>query len=107
MATFRRKGGGGRVKAPDGPVFLLTEQREKMRIFWLLRRERGGVFDRHPERIFVDAVGGDTGSAAVDDGADGNDEALFGNMLVNGVIGEAGEGVDGFVNLDFRFANAK
>ena len=28
---------------------------------------------------------------------------MFGYVLVDGVVGEAGEGVDGFVKLDFGF----
>ena len=42
----------------------------------------------------------------IDDSAYGNVQAALGDVLVNGVVGEAREGVGGFVNVDFGFVGA-
>ena len=77
-----------------------------MRIFGLAVREGQGGFDGGAERIFVDAIRRGARGAVVDDGADGNVEAALGYVLVNGIVGEAGEGVRGFVDVNFGFLGA-
>ena len=72
---------------------------------WLCARDKGG-FDGGAEGVFVDAIGGGTCGAVVDDGSNGNIEAALGDVLVDGVVGEAGERVGGFVDVDFGFVGA-
>ena len=55
------------------------------------------------EGFFVGFVGGGAGGAAIHNGADGNAEGVLGDVLVDGVVGEAGERVDRRVNFDFGF----
>ncbi len=55
-------------------------------------------FNRGVKRIFVETIGGGASGAAVDDGSNGDGDAVFGDVLVNGVIGEARECVDSFSN---------
>jgi hypothetical protein len=74
-----------------------------MRIFRLAVPERQRGFDGSTERIFVDAICGGAGGAVVDNGADGNVEAALGYVLVNGIVGEAREGVGCFVDVNFGF----
>jgi hypothetical protein len=82
-------------------IFLLAGHRQEARIFRLAVRERKRRFDRGAQRVFVDAIGGGAGGAAVDDGANGHGEAAFGDVLVDGVVGEARERVVDFVDVDF------
>jgi len=61
--------------------------------------ERG--FDCGAEGVFVNAIGGGAGGTAFSDGANGNCESVFGDVLVNGVVGETGQSAGDFVNVDF------
>jgi hypothetical protein len=74
-----------------------------MRILGLAVREGQGGFDGGTERIFVDAVRRGARGAVVDDGADRNVEAALGYVLMDGIVGEAGEGVRGLVDVNFCF----
>ena len=56
--------------------------------------------------MLIQAIGGNARGAAIDDGANGNGEAVFGHILMNGVVGEAGQRVDHFVDFDFGFRDA-
>ncbi len=62
-----------------------------MRIFGLAVGEGQRGFDGGAEGVFVDAIGGGACGAMVDDGSNGNVEAALGDVLVDGVVGEAGE----------------
>ena len=42
----------------------------------------------------------------IDDGANGDVEAALGDVLVDGVVGEARERVGGFVDVNFGFLGA-
>jgi len=77
-----------------------------MRIFWLAVRQGQGSLDGGAEGVFVDAICGGAGGAAVDYGSNGNVEAALGDVLVDGVVGEAGERVGGFVYVNFGFLGA-
>jgi len=60
-------------------------------------------FDRSAKRVFVNAIGGGARGAAVGDGSNGDSQTVLGDVLVNGVVGETGQGVRDFVNVNFRF----
>ena len=74
-----------------------------MRVFRLAvgKGERG--FDGGAKRIFVNAVRGHAGGAAVHHGANGHIQAPLGNVLVDGVVGKARERFGGFVDVHFGF----
>ena len=68
--------------------------------------KKRGVFEGGGERVLIQAIGGDARGTAVDDGANGNREAVFGDILMNGVIGKACQRVDHFVDFNFGFRDA-
>ncbi len=63
-----------------------------------------GRLDSAFQALIVKAVGGGAGGLAVKSNADGSNLVQFGNVLVNGIVGEAGEGEvgGGKDNLDVR-----
>ena len=107
--TLDRKGSlfsgerGGVLDEPvHGAITLSSRHRQEPRIFRLAVRERERSFGRGAERVFINAIRGGARSAAVDDGADGNRQPVFGDVLVNGVVGETRQSVGNFVHVDFR-----
>ena len=67
---------------------------------------RASVFDggdHAPQRFVVGLVGGGAGGAAVEHGAHGDGEHLLGDILVNGVVGEARQRVGDGADFDFGF----
>ncbi len=100
---FGGKSGGVFGETIHGAIALLCGHGEEARIFGLTVGEGERSFDGGAEGIFVDAIGGGTGGAAVGDSSNGNCETVLGDVLVDGVVGEAGESVGDFVNVDFGF----
>ena len=96
-------GGGGGEEAVYFANFLLREHGEKVGIFGLHAREGFGGGDDAAEGVEIGFIGGGAGGAAVEDSADGDDEILLGDVLVDGVIGEAGESGGDDVDFDFGF----
>ena len=70
-------------------------------MFRLAARERAGGGDDAAQRFVIGLVGGGARRAAVEDGAHGNGERLLGDVLVNGVVGEARERVGAGFDFDF------
>ena len=99
-----RRGVGGVLKiARDLGVFLRAGHGQQVGIVRLAARQRLRGFDHAPQRIVVGLVGGGARRAAVEDGAHGNGEHLLGDVLVNGVVGEARERVGDHADFDFGF----
>ena len=105
-ALFGGEGGGLFDEAVDAAIALLPGQGRGRGIFRLAVREGKRSFDGGAKRIFVDAIGGGAGGAAIDNGANGNGEAMLGDVLVDGVVGEARQSVGNFVDVDFGFFGA-
>ena len=102
-AVARRGSGGGGEVARDLGIFLRAGHGQQVGIFRLAAREQRGRGDHAAERVVVGLVGGGAGGAAVEDGAHGDAEMLLGDVLVDGVVGEAGERVGAGVDFDFGF----
>jgi hypothetical protein len=105
-AVFGSGGGGFVGEAIDSAIELLAGHRQEAGNFWLAMGELQRGLYRCAKRIFVKAIGGGTGGAAVYDGSNGDGDAVFGDVLVNGVVGEAREGVDSFLKVDFGFVGS-
>ena len=78
-----------------------------MRILRLAVREGERRHNRGAERIFVDSIRSGTRGATVDNGSNRNVQPAFGDVLVDGVVGEARERVGGLVDVDFGFVGAR
>ena len=68
---------------------------------WHARQIRRGS-NRAPQRFFVRLVRGGARGAAVDDRAHGNAQLLLGDVLMDGVVGEARERVGDHVDIPLR-----
>ncbi len=68
-----------------------------------MQRELFSCGHHAAKRFFVGLVGGGARGAAVHHGADGDVKHLLGDVLVDDVVGEAGERVGGDVNFHFGF----
>jgi len=90
-------------KTIHAAIALLAGHRQQARNFWLTVRKLQRRFNRGEKRIFVETIAGNASGAAVDDGSNGDGDAVFCNVLVNSIVGEARECVDGFVDLHFSF----
>ena len=66
------------------------------------RQLRGGG-DQAAKGFVVRLVGGGARGASIDYGANGDSQRLFGHILVNGVVGEAGERIGAKVDRHFGF----
>ena len=94
-AFFRRESGGGGIEAAHSAILLFAghgQQAADLLAGCAARDKQSSMAAR--KRIFVNAVGGDAGGAAVDDGANGDNQAVLGDMLMDGVVGEARERVE-------------
>ena len=100
-AILRRGGSGGGEIALDLGIFLRAGHGQQAGIFRLAARQSGGSGDDAAQRIVVGFVGGGASGAAVEDGAHGDAECLLGDILVDGVVGEARERVGAGVDFDF------
>ena len=80
----------GAIEVRDFLIFLLAEHGKQVGIFGFVAREADCGGKHAAEGFFVGFVGGGAGGAAVHDGADGDAEGVFGYVLVDGVVGEAG-----------------
>jgi len=105
-AIFRSGGSGFFGEAIYFGVALLAWNGKETGKFGLAVRELQRGFDGGPERIFIEAIGGGASRATIDYGAYGNSDAMLSNVLVNGVVGEAGERVDNFLDLYFGFVGS-
>ncbi len=68
-----------------------------------MQRELFSCRHHAPERFFIGLVGCGAGGAPIHHGADGDVKHLLGNVLVDDVVGEAGERVRGDINFHFGF----
>jgi hypothetical protein len=93
------------MEAAQGAIFLLARHRQEIRIFRLLRCQRDGVAKGRAQRILIDTVGGNAGGAAIGGGSDRNNQTMFSDVLVNGVVRETSQGFDGLIDLHFGFWN--
>jgi acyl-coenzyme A thioesterase PaaI-like protein len=82
---------------------LRAEHGEQVGIFGLVAREGGSGGHHAAKRFVVGFVSGGASCAAIDYGANRDRKSMVGYVLMDGVIGEAGEGVSGGVNLNFSF----
>ena len=60
-------------------------------------------FNRCPERIFIEPICGRASGAAIHDSSNRNGNSMFCDILVDGVVSEARERIDGFIDLNFGF----
>ena len=85
------RGAGGRWKIPlDLGIFLRTRHGQQAGIFRLAARQGSRCGHRAPQLFVIGLVSGGARGAPVKDSAHGNGERLLGDVLVNGVVGEAG-----------------
>ncbi len=77
--------------------------RQEIGILGLVAREGDGGRHHAAKRFVVRLVGGGARGAAIDHGADGDAERMFGDILVNRVVGEARERVGCGADVDFGF----
>ena len=89
-AILRSGSDCGSIEVRDFLIFLLPEHRKQVGIFGFVAREADGGSEHAAQGFFVGLVGGGAGGAAVHNGADGDAQGVFGYVLVDGVIGEAG-----------------
>src|SRR6267154_25774 len=102
-AVFRGESSGRFDDTAYAAIALFREHGKETRILRLAVREGERGFDSGTKGVFVNAIGGSARGAAIGDGANGNRQAMLGDVLVNGVVGETGQGVRNFVNVNFRF----
>src|ERR1700722_2741893 len=100
---LRRRLGSGPDEMINLFIFLARQQRKQIGIFWLIAREAAGSGDYAAQRIVIGFVGGGASGAAVEHDASRNTQRVFGNVLVNGVVGKARESVNTQVNFNFSF----
>ena len=99
-----RRGFGSRGEKPrDFRNFLRPEHGQQAGNFRLMKGELSGGGSDAAKRFFVGLVRGGASGASVHHGANGDVKGLLGDVLVNDVIGEAGERVGGDVNVNFGF----
>ncbi len=103
-----RSGAGGRgEKAPDLSVLLRAGHGQQVGILGLTAGQRGRTCYGTAQRVIVGFVGGGAGGAAVKDGAHGNAERLLGDILVDGVVGEARESVGDKIDMHLGFVGIR
>ena len=105
-AVFRGESSSRLDETAYAAIALLRGHGKETRIFRLAVGEGERSFDGGAEGIFVNAIGGGARGAAIGDGANGNRQTVLGDVLMNGVVGETGQGVRDFVNLNFRFCGS-
>jgi hypothetical protein len=94
------------MEAADSEIALLPGHRQQAGILGLPRSEGKGVPQGSAKRVFIDAIGGYPSGAPIQGGTDRNDHSVFGDVLMNGVVGEASEGFDRFVDVHLGFGSA-
>src|SRR5260370_33288702 len=87
-SIFGGEGDGLFDEAVHAAIALLSGQGQEARVLRLAVREGERSFDRSAERVFVNAIGGGARGAAIGDGANGNRQAMGGDGLGNGGVGE-------------------
>src|SRR4029077_20925447 len=90
-------------KASNFSILLRAQHREQAWNLRLMERELRRSSGHTAQRFLVGFVRTGAGSAAVHYSADGNMEHLLGDVLVDAVIGKAGERVSGSVDFNFSF----
>src|SRR6266478_4423871 len=102
-AVFRGESSSRLDETAYAAIALFCGHWQETRILRLAVGEGERSFDRGAKRVFVNAIGGGARGAAVGDGSNGDSQTVLGDVLVNGVVGETGQGVRDFVNVHFRF----
>jgi hypothetical protein len=92
-------GGGGEITFDLG-IFLRAGHGQQAEIFGLAARQSRRSRQSAAQRIVVGFVGGGASGAAVEDCADGDAQSFLRDILVDGVVGEAREGVGDDVDMD-------
>jgi hypothetical protein len=77
-----------------------------MWVFGLAVREGKRRINGGAKGVFVDAIRCGARGAAIDYCTDRNIQAALGDVLVDGVVGEARERVGGLVDVNFGFVSA-
>ena len=102
-AVFRRGLGRGRKEPRHLLIFLLSHQRQQVRILGLVARE--GQRGRHDaaQRFLVRFVGRGASCAAIHRRADGNAERVLRDVLMDGVVREASQCIGSSADVHFGF----
>src|SRR6266566_1119608 len=100
---FGREGSGLFDEAVYVAIALLAGHWQETRVLRQTVREGERSFDGGAERVFVDSIRGGARGAAVGDRANRNRQAVLGDVLVNGIVGETRQRVGNFVDVDFGF----
>src|SRR6266436_3019974 len=100
-SLFRGESSGWFDETVYAAIVLLSGHGQETRILRLAAGQGERSFDRRTEGVFVNAVGGGAGGAAIGDGANRNGQTMLGNVLVNGIVGETAQGVGDCVDVDF------
>jgi len=98
---FGGESGGRFDETVHTAIPLLCGHGQKAQVFRLAMSEGERSFDGGAERVFIDTIGGGAGGAAIGNRTDGDGQAMLGDVLVNGVVGETGQGVGNFVDVNF------
>jgi len=104
--VFWRERGSVLHEAIHFAITLLGWHGEQMWIFGLAVREGKRRLNRGAKGVFVDAIRSGARGAAIDYSTDRNIQAALGDVLVDGVVGEARERVGGLVDVNFGFVSA-
>ncbi len=102
-AILRRGRDCGAIEMRDFLIFLRPEHRQQVGIFRFVARQADRSGEHAAKRFFVGLIGGGARGAAIYYGADGNAQGVLGDVLVDGVIGEARQRVHGRINFHFGF----
>src|SRR5258708_5159301 len=105
-AVFRGESSSRLDETAYAATALFRQHGKETRILRLAVREGARSFDRSAKGVFVNAISGGARVAAIGDGANRNRQAMLGDVLLNGVVGEAGQSGRHFVNVDFRFCGS-
>lgn len=89
--------------ASNAWIVLPAGHGQKVGNAWLTARQRRGGSNHAPQRFLIGFVGGCPGGAAIERRADGNRQLPLRDVLMDGVVGKAGERLGDAVDLHFGF----
>ena len=102
-ALFRRQLRSGRDEPWQRAILLLAKQGQQARILPLACRQGQRILQCRAQNVLFQAIGRYTSGPPVHHGANRHRQAVFRNVLVNGIVRKAGERVDHLFDVYFRF----